>query len=552
MKKPGRMKFLLLFLILLLNSCGTETPETITTVVVGITSDVESLNPLFSFSGYETVLTELLYPALVQYEWNDGDGEMEFYPMLAEKWEWSEDSSSVIFYLRKDLTWSDGKSVTANDVIFSYDVYSDPAVQSRLYGAFDIFYIDEDLRIDINRSFESDDPYILKMNFSGNVSPQMKDFDRPLIPQHIFSRFDRSTLANNEKGIDSVTCGAFYLSRWDKNQSLVFKRRSQPYLNDPGNIKEIIFKIIPDYNSRLTQLRRGEIDLMEDIKFDDVRGLKSLENLAVDEIEGKEYDYIGWNNIDPAVYSASGKFVPHPLFGSSEIRQALTYAINREEIFTEYLQSYGSLASGPVSPIFSNAFNSNIVPHEYNPQKAIDILNQQGWIDHNNDGIVEKEGQKFSFTLNIPSGNPRREFASVLIKNNLKGAGIDVTVEALEPGVFFDRMFSKQLDAWMAGWVIPVPLDLNLYWHSDLDNAPLNVVSYRSSRTDKLLNNIAKEKDEDKKNEYIKELQVVFYEENPVTFLYWIDNLIAYNRRLDNIKVTPLGIFHQCWKWSVK
>ena len=144
---------LLLTGILLLSSCAKESPEHVSPVIVGISSDVESLNPLFSFTGFETIITELLYPALIQYEWND-EGRLDFYPMIAESWEWNEDSSSINFNLRKDIHWSDGKAITAEDVVFSFDVYSDPLVQSRLFGTFDHFNLEKNLHIDVPRTFE--------------------------------------------------------------------------------------------------------------------------------------------------------------------------------------------------------------------------------------------------------------------------------------------------------------------------------------------------------------------------------------------------------------
>jgi peptide/nickel transport system substrate-binding protein len=213
--------------------------------------------------------------------------------------------------------------------------------------------------------------------------------------------------------------------------------------------------------------------------------------------------------------------------------------------------NYGKIASSPVSYIFSEAVNRDLKPVEFNPSAARDLLRKNGWIDRNKNGIVDKEKTEFSFTLSIPSGNPRREFAAIFIRSNLKLIGVDVKIEQLEPSVFFEKMFNKQLDAWVAGWIVPIPPDLKPFWYSDFRIASLNVAGFRSSDADFLLNAIEEERNPERRNLLLKEVQQVIYQENPVTFLYWIDNIIAFNSKLKDVKVSPLGIVHNIWEWRI-
>jgi peptide/nickel transport system substrate-binding protein len=317
------------------------------------------------------------------------------------------------------------------------------------------------------------------------------------------------------------------------------KADEKSFLYKPGIVKELIFKVVPDYNSRVTQLKDGEIDLMENVKPDQVNDLKALNNIKIASVKGREYDYNGWNN-------------SNVLFSSPIVRNALTYAINREEILSEYLGNHGDLAVGPVAPIFRDSYNHDLKPIEYNPEKAKELLAGEGWKDLNKDGIIEKNGVQFSFILNYAGGNPRREFAATVIKNNLKAIGIDVKPEPLEPGVFAEKMFSHKLNAWLAGWSVPIPLDLKPYWFSDLKLAPFNLSGYKNTDADELLGKIEKSKAGNDKNILYQKFQKIIYEDSPVTFLYWVDNIVAYNNRLENIKITPLGSVHHCWYWSVK
>ena len=131
----------LLIILLFISGCRKESSEKAGRVIVAIDSDIESFNPLFAFSDNEGNISELLYASLVEHEWNNVKGELDTFPMLAKTWEWNKDSSSIILYLRNDVIWSDGQQFTANDVVFSFDVYSDPMVQSKLYGTFKIFIL---------------------------------------------------------------------------------------------------------------------------------------------------------------------------------------------------------------------------------------------------------------------------------------------------------------------------------------------------------------------------------------------------------------------------
>jgi peptide/nickel transport system substrate-binding protein len=539
MKQKHLLYIIVLIFVFILPSCISKKPPQNDRIVVAIQADAGSLNPLFAFSFQEVNITELLYLSLVQHEWNDSAGDVKTYPLAAKNWTWNKDSTTVTVFLRDDINWRDGQKLTAEDVIFSFDVYSDPDVQSRLFGTFNRFYLEKDQHVDLNKSFESDNPFIIKIHFKAHSNPGLFDIDLPILPKHVFSHFDRKKFAQLEKGVDSVTCGPFYLYKWNPTQSIILRADEKSVLYRSGTVIELIFKVVPDYNSRITQLKNGEIDLMENVKADQVNDLKTLKNINIESVKGREYDYAGWNN-------------KNVLFSNPKVRNALTYAINREEILSEYLGNNGDLAVGPVAPIFKDSYNHSLKPFEFNPGKAKELLADEGWKDLNKDGIIEKNGAQFSFILNYAGGNPRREFAATVIKNNLKAIGIEVKTESLEPGVFIEKMFSHKLDAWLAGWSVPIPLDLKPYWFSDLTLASFNLTGYKNTAVDELLEKIDKSQAGTNKNLLYKQLQEILYEDNPVTFLYWIDNIVAFNNRLENINITPLGSVNHCWYWSVK
>ena len=547
----ARENITIFFLILLSIFVGCKKTSTVNNsqIVIAIPSDVERINPLFAFSINEANINELIFLSLVKHSWDSETGDLKTEPMLANSWEWNNDSSAITLDLRNDVKWSDGVPLTVDDVIFSFDVYSDPAVESYLYGSFKCFNSDKDERIIASKTFEKISDTKLKINFAPGSVPSLYNLDFPIVPKHVFEKIPRKEIATAKESFEPVTSGPFTLEKWEKNQAIILKENPKSFLHKDGNIARIIFKVIPDYNARLTQLENGEVDLAEYLKPEDVAKLKKLGTLDIASLKGREYDYLGWNNIDPTLYQRNGKIVPNKFFGSVKVRQALSKAINRNEILSEYLHGYGELANSPISPIFKNAVDEKLKPYVFDLEKAKALLAEAGWSDKDSDGILEKNGEEFKFTLTISSNNPRRIFAATLIKNTFKQLGIEMNIEQLELGMLINRINTKSADAWMASWIIPIPLDLKFSWYSNLATTPMNFPSYQNKELDALLDKLETKISWPQKNEIYKKIEALLYRDQPVTFLYWIDNIVAYNKKIKNIDVTPLGTIHHCWLW---
>lgn len=539
-------------LISLLVSCSNDNPKHSKKVVIGISADLESINPAYSFSVDEGVIDETLFLSLVQFKWNKNNGDLEPDPMLATSWEWAPDSSYIVFDLRKDVLWSDGVKFSPDDIIFSFDIYSDPLVQSRFYGSFKNFHTDFDNHIDIHKTFEVIADNKIKINFLPNSIPTLLDVIFPIIPKHIFGKINKSEISKSEINFNPVSSGAYKLKSWERNQAIVLEANKKSFLYKDGMIDEIIFKIVPDYNSRLMQLQKGEIDFAELIKPMDVRDLRENNRLKIASVKGREYDYLGLSNIDPDSYSKNRIIKKNKLFGNAKIRRAIAFAINRSEILSEYLNNFGQLTVTPISPIFNRYYDTGLKPIEFNPDSAKKLLSEDGWKDTDNNGVLDKNGGDFSFIINIPSGNPLREYAGAVIKNNLKAVGIDVNIEKTELGTFLDNLYNKKYNAWMASWYIQVPLELKAFWFSDLNSTPLNYGSYQSKEADNIIDKLNTRLTIDKKIDYYKKFQKIIYWDQPAVFLYWTDDIVVYNEKIQNITIDPYGALQLLWEWRLK
>lgn len=547
-----KFHFILLLLLLISASCEKEQFKDTSRVVIAIQSEPETLNPIYAFGLNEGVITDHLFLYLLDLKWNENKGDVEAFPMLAEKWQWNSDSTSIDIYLRNDAKWSDGKTVSAYDVVYSFDIYSDQQVQSRFYGMFKNFYHFENGEVDLEKTFAVKDSFHLIINFLPDKVISLFDLAFPVIPKHIYENINRSEIQTAEINFNPVTNGAYKLKKWERNQFIILEANRECFLYDDEMIKEIIFKVTPDYNSALTQLKKGEIDFTEDIRPSDAKQLSNQKNLKLASVKGRQYDYVGWNNIDGKYFSETKKVKPHKFFGDKKVRQALSYAINRKEILSQYLLNYGSLCNSPISEIFVNEFDSSLTGFEYNPDKAKVLLREAGWADKNRNGILEKGNTEFLFTLHIPSGNPLREYAATVIKNNLKQVGIEVKVEKLEFGVLMDGLLNRKLDAWILAWFIPLPNELKSYWYSDLTQTQLNFAGYQSAEADKIILELEKKHSKEDYIKLMKKFQQIISEDQPVTFLYWFDNIVSYNKRIKNITINPFGAIQRIWEWRLE
>src|SRR3989337_2541654 len=147
-------------------NCEPEKPVNKERIVIGVAADVENLNPLYAFGLLEGNIREILFLSLVKHQWVEEIGDLDTSPLLAEKWEWNQDSTSVTFYLRENLFWSDGTKLTV-----------------------------ENQQIDIKKTFKIISPAIIKVNFKPGSKPSLFDVDMPILPKHVFSKIPRKDLS---------------------------------------------------------------------------------------------------------------------------------------------------------------------------------------------------------------------------------------------------------------------------------------------------------------------------------------------------------------------
>lgn len=541
----------LILISLIAGNCSKDQSSDKNVVVIGIPSDVATINPLYAFDLQEGHLTDLLFLKPAMEKWNDSLGLIEFEPMLAESWNVNKDSSFITVNLRDNIFWSDGKPITVDDIIFSFDVYSDPKVNSRLYGLFGNFYSDENLHVDAGKTFRKNSEKSITIFFKDYKQFSFLDINFAILPSHAYQKISRDDIGTAEINFKPITSGPFKVYKWERDQKIHLIADSSSYLFNGNNVQEIIFKIVPDDFSLFTQLKTGEVDLIEGFEAERVKELNDYEQLTTASIKGRDFDYLGWNNIDPDAYQKK-QIKPNRFFSSAKIRKALSIAINRNEIFRSVIGKFGQIYDSPISPIFKSYIDSSLFSFDYNPSLAKQMLEDEGWKDNNGDGILEKDNKKFSFNIYSNTGNPIREYAATVIKNNLKEIGIEAETIFVERSELIDGLINKKYDAFLSGWTVQIPLNLDNFRDPVSEKGMFNFSGYNNQEVNDLLANLNPSDSESKKFSTYKSISKILKETEPVTILFWVDNIIVYNKRIKNLKISPLGLYNDAWAWRVE
>lgn len=535
-------KIVLSFLIILLTSCSSERRDN--TITFGISTDLTSLNPMFSFSEIESNIGELLYLSLVYHKWDKEAGEMISEKILAKNILWNSDSTEVEVELRSDCKWTDGKPITTEDIVYTYEINSDPEVKSALFGYYNNFELLESGKIDVQKTFQIINDKKLRIKFKKGTQPSELDLDILILPKHVLSRIPKNKLSSSEYNLYPVTSGAYKVKEWKRNQYIIFEKNDDCFLVNENTIPYVLFKIIPDYNSRILQLKNGEIDYLDYIESENVSEIEQLNKFNIESLEGRFYDYIGFIN------NRNGK--PHELFGDVRVRRAIAYALDRETVIDKFLFSTGDLAAGPIPNIFKSVLQKEVKAIPFNPDSAKILLKEAGFSDNNHDGVIEKNNQEFKFTLYLSSGNPKRKFASEIFKENLKQVGIKMNIEVLEINTFMDKLFARELDAWMIGVGNAIPPNLKPGWFSDIQQAPMNFFYYKNPTVDSLLIEYENVRAKAKKNLILNKLNILIAKDQPCVFLYNLNNLVAIDKRIKNYTINSLYPFARVWDWKIE
>jgi peptide/nickel transport system substrate-binding protein len=454
---------------------NTTQPDTL---VLGEMWNIESINTVDGDGGTliceKAAITETLVGA---------NTDFSLKPELATSWK-QIDNNTWEFKLRNDVTFHDGTKMTAKEVKLSLEnvIAKDSRVSSML-KASSIDVVD-DYTFDIKTSEPNPIvPGVLHYPTTAIISP---------------SSFDK-----DGKYVKPVGTGPYKFDSFDEQKRVLTTVKNEKWWGGKVGLDKMIIKGISDPNTRAMAIENGEVDFTADVPYSETDNINAIDGITVEKYK------------TPRDYKLELNLKHSPL-DDVRLRQAISYAIDRQDIAEHVLYNVGEAAAGPFLPTMIWA-NKSLKPYTRNLKKADELMTAAGWVDINGDGIREKDGKPLKFNLMTYSERPGLPPMAEAIAAQLKEAGIDVETEVMEYGLIEDRRKEGNWDLFLIAANIAMVPDpdyilTNWYMTGGADNGP----GYSNPKVDSMIKDARKITDLNERYKKFNDVEAIVYEEQPM------------------------------------
>ena len=511
----------------------------------------KTFNPCNTKDATSSTMAGILYDGLLTTHPRTG----EVIPQLAKSF--NVNGNDYIIHLRKGLTWTDGKPITADDVMYTYEeiVFKGLGNTSAMYAMM----IDGKLP-----TIEKIDDYTIKFTTSKPFAPFLRQLSYPVVPKHYFkpysdkgvSTFD-AFLSPNTKPESIVSSGAFKLKEYVPAQRVVFERNPNYYKLNKINQKlpylnKLVYLIVGDKNNEILKFEAKEIDEIS-LNGSTVARYKEREadsdyiiyNLGAD--TGTTFIVINLNNRN----NKNGKPYVNPIkqqwFQDKNFRKAIDYSVDRQNIIK-------NITSGVAEPLFTSEsinsiyLNKNIKGHPYDKNFARKLLQESGFI-FKYGNLYDSKGNRVEFDLYTNAGILEREAIGVMIKQDLEDLGMKVNFKPIE----FNSLVNKLTNSY--DWDMAImgltgsplePHDGKNVWSSFgplhmFNMKPGNNIYPWEKELDEIFEKGALKLTFEERKPLYDRYQEIIYEERPLIYLYSPKRIIAIRKKIKNVFPTSLS-----------
>ncbi len=492
------------------------------TLIMGSGGDAVNLLPVLSSDSASSDIQFFVYNGLIRY-----DKDLSVEGDLAESWDISSDNLTLTFHLRRGVRWHDGVPFTAEDVLFTYRLLVDPKTPTA--------YAERYRQV---AEAEAVDAYTFRVRYHKPLATALVSWGFPIHPKHLLEGVEvtKSPLVSHPVGT-----GPYRFVAWQRGEKIVLEANTD-YFEGPPYIQRVLYRVIPDASTMFLEMQSGGLDYM---------GLTPLQFAMQTDTPAfrrrfRKYRY------PASVYSYLGYNLRRPMFQDKRVRQALSYAIDKQEIIDGVLLGFGQVASGPYKP-GSWAHNPDVRRYSYDPKRARALLAEAGWQDSDGDGVLDREGQPFVFTIVTNQGNDQRVKAGEIIQRRLAEVGVKVKLRVVEWAAFLKEFINPgNYDATILGWnITPDPDGYNVWHSSKTGPRELNFTFFKNAEVDQLLEAGRRTFDQAERKRLYDRFQEILAEEQPYTFLYVPDSLPVVALRFRGIEPAPAGIMYNFNRWYV-
>lgn len=490
-------------------------------ILMGSIGEPSNLIPYLATDSASSEVSSLLYTAPLEY-----DKDFNMVKLAAETWEVLDEGRHYKFTLKENLKWQDGAPLTADDVTFTYELMISPKTPTAYAADF--------LNI---KEYKQTGPLSFEVWYEVPYARAAITWMHAILPKHILQNED---IATTPRARNPIGAGPFKLKSWDSGSRITLEAndlyfKGRPYLD------EVVYRIIPDLSTIFLEAKAGKIDFL---------GLTPQQYLRQTSGPEWEKNWKKYKYLAPG-YTFLGFNLNNPLFSDVRVRQALSCAVDRQAIIKGVLLGLGEPTVGPYKP-GTWVYNASIQPWPFDVEKARTMLAEAGW-KPGKEGILEKDGQSFTFTILVNQGNDERVKVATIIQQQLAALGIKVAIRTVEWAAFLKEFVHKgNYDALILAWNILDDPDIYDVWHSSAISANgLNFVGFNNPEADGLLEKSRATANRAERKIMYDRFQEILHEQQPYLFLYVPYSLPMVQSRFQGIKPAPAGITYNFDRWWV-
>lgn len=450
-------------------------------------------------------------------------------PDLAYKWTIYPNNSAAVFYLVKNATWSDGVPVTAQDVVYSYELASNNV--SRLQpNVAPIISVEAINNYTVEIHYH---PTLLLIN---NIISQV-----PIVPKHVWEKYVpdplNATALSDYQDYPLVSSGPFTVSQYVQGQYIELTANPHYfYKTREPHIKNIVIQFFKDSNTMVAALESGQIDAVAPtIQPAQISSLESgYPNIKVVVEPGEELWYIGVN-----VYPYGHG---NPTLKDLQVRKALAYAINTTELAQVIWRGYATPAAG-LLPVGNAYHDPNLKPYPFNLTLANLTLEEAGYKMGPNGIRVSPNGVPLSYTLYVINSDPEEIQAANIVAGWWKQIGVQANVVPEDGGALANIIwpnFTQDFDLWDWYTSPAVPTLLSVFLANQTETG-ISDSGYNNSSYDKLYGQMLTATSQAQLKEDAYQLQAMLYNDLPYLMLYYVDSIEAYNTHFSGLYTNMTG-----------
>jgi len=464
----------------------------------------------------------------------DYDESFQPRPYLAERWEIAEDGRSITFHLRQDVFWHDGERTDAEDVVFTWEVVTDP-LTAFPNPAFWDYYVKG------REGIEVLDDFTVRIRLEPHA-----DFLDPfrtlgILPEHLLGDVPHERLGEHPYGTQCpVGNGPFVFVEHRPNERWVFEANPAFPVALGGRpfVDRYVYRVIPEQTTLLAELLTGNVDVYISPSADQAQAILDNPSIELLAYTFKNYVMVAWNSRRPQLADA-------------RVRRALTMGTDRETIVASILRGYGQVAHGSVPP-FHWAYDPAAIDRiEYDPAGARALLEEAGWHDRDGDGVRESaDGTRLSISIKY-NPNQQRQQMTEIMQSQLAAIGVEVRPQVVEYTTLIQQITSsdRDFDGVMIGWNVEFKLDDMDLFHSSRIDQPYAWSGTRNAEIDRLLEAISRTADREEAKALWREYQNLLAAEQPYTFFYTQSRLDGVNRRVRGVVMDVRGEWVNLKDW---